>query len=56
MKSHKVLAQTAATHKNLDQTAATHGDLEQKPTITHEEEKIALILSLTGIFTIWNMF
>ena len=46
MKSHKVLAQMSATHK----------DLEQKPTITHKEEKVACILSLTGIFTIWYMF
>ena len=44
MKSH---TQTAATHKNLEQTALTHKDLEQKQDITHEEEKIALILSLT---------
>ena len=56
MKSHKVLAQTAATHKDLDQTAATHRDLEQKPTITHNEEKIALVLFLAGGFAIWNVF
>ena len=35
---------------------ATHKYLEQKPTNTHEEEKIALILSLAGTFTIWYMF
>ena len=28
----------------------------QKPIITHEEEKIASILSLIGLFTIWYMF
>ena len=54
--THRDLEKTAATHRDLDQTTATHRDLELKPTITHEEEKTALILSLTGIFTIWNMF
>ena len=47
MKSHKVLVQTTTTHNNV---------LTQKPTITHKEEKIALILSLTGIFMIWHLF
>ena len=49
MKSHKgsnVVTQTAVTHKDSE-TAVTRKDLERKPTITHEEEKIALILSLT---------
>ena len=55
MKSLKVLAQTAATHRNLERTAATHRDLKQTAA-TREEEKIALILSLTGIFIIWNTF
>ena len=64
MKSHKdsnLVKQTAVTHKDSDtavthkdsEAAVTHKDLEKKPTITHEEEKIALILSLTGIFTVW---
>ena len=55
MKSHKgsnVVTQTAVTHKDSE-TAVTP---EQKTTITHEEEKIALILSLTGIFMIWYLF
>ena len=59
MKSHKgsnILTQTAVTHKDSEKTAVTHKDLEKKPTITHEEEKIALILSLTGIFAIWHLF
>ena len=37
-------------------TAVTHKDLARKPTTTHEDEKIALILSLTGIFMVWYMF
>ena len=55
MKSHNdsnIVKQTADSEK----TAVTHKDLERKPTITHEEEKIALILTLTGIFTIWYLF
>ena len=62
IKNHKgsnVVTQTAVTHKDskvVTQTAVTHKDLEKKPTITHEEEKIALILSLTGIFAIWYLF
>ena len=31
-------------------------DLEQKTMISHEDEKVALVLSLTGIFTIWFIF
>ena len=58
MKSHKgsnVVTQTAVTHRDSE-TAVTHKDLEKEPTIAHEEEKIALILSLTGIFAIWYLF
>ena len=47
MKSHKV------THKGSNVVTQT---TKQKPTIAHEEEKIALILSLTGTFTICYMF
>ena len=56
--SHKdsnLVKQTAVTHRDSE-TAVTHKNLERKPTITHEEEKIALILTLTGIFTIWYLF
>ena len=59
MKSHKgsnVVTQTAGTHKDSEKTAVTHEDLEKKPAITHKEEKIALILSLTGIFMVWYLF
>ena len=38
------------------ETAVTHKDLERKLTTNHEDEKIALIISLTGIFTVWYMF
>ena len=47
--SHKVLEQTnevlTITHKK-----------QELHTITHEEEKIALVLSLAGIFTIGTCF
>ena len=33
-----------------------HKVVTQKPIITHEEERAALILFLTGGFTIWFMF
>ena len=40
-----------STH-NSERTA----DLEQKTIIFHEDEKVALVLSLTGIFMIWFIF
>ena len=49
----------AISHKDsnlVKQTTVTHKDLEEKLTIAHEEEKIASILSLTGIFTVWYLF
>ena len=58
IKNHKgsnVVTQTAVTHKDSE-TAVTHKHLEKKPTITQEEDKIALIRSLTGIFAIWYLF
>ena len=49
--SHKDSKQTADS-----ETAVTHKNLERKPTTNHEDEKIALIISLTGIFTVWYTF
>ena len=40
------------TGVNSERTA----DLEQKTIISHEDEKVALVLSLTGIFTTWFIF
>ena len=40
------------TAVNSERTA----DLKQKTIISHEDEKVALVLSLTGIFTIWFIF
>ena len=61
-KNEKVSALKPATMKShkdsniVAQTAVTHKDLEQKPTVTHKEEKISMVLFLTGCFAIWNMF
>ena len=44
-KSHEVVVRPTITHKD-----------SQKQTITHEEEKIALMLSLAGGFAIWCVF
>ena len=40
------------TGVNSERTA----DLEQKTIISHEDVKVALVLSLTGIFTTWFIF
>ena len=58
MKSRKgsnIVTQRAVTHKDSE-TAVTPFRFRKKPTITHEEKRIALILSLTGIFAIWYLF
>ena len=44
------------TKKDLQKPATIHKLITQKPIITHEEERAALILFLTGGFTIWFMF
>ena len=49
--SHKDSKSTADS-----ETAVTHKDSERKPTTNHEDEKIALIISLTGMFTVWYTF
>ena len=55
MKNHKTNSletpamKSTQTAVNSERTA----DLEQKTIISHEDEKVALVLSLTGIFTIW---
>ena len=58
MKSHKTnpletpAIKSTQTAVNSERTA----DLEQKTIISHEDEKVALVLSLTGLFTIWFIF
>ena len=54
MKSHKTNSLEAPAMKST-QTAVNSertADFEQKMIISYEDEKVALVLSLTGIFTI----
>ena len=53
MKSHKINSLEPTTIKSHSNT--TQG-LTHAPTISHEDETTALILFLTGGFTIWFLF
>ena len=60
MKSHKV-TQTATRPKRNSNNVLSHGpNISRKPqepkTITHNDEKIVLVLTLAGCFAIWNIF
>ena len=56
VKSHKV-TQTAANSNDVLSHAPNISHKPQEPkTITHNDEKIALVLFLVGGFTIWNIF
>ena len=58
IKNHKTNPLETPTMKST-QTAVNSeraADLEQKTIISHEDEKVALVLSLTGIFTTWFIF
>ena len=60
IKSHKV-TQTAANSNDALLPCRSHApNISHKPqepmTITHNDEKIALVLFLAGGFTIWNIF
>ena len=50
LKTHSI--KSTQTEVNSERTV----DLEQKTIISHEDEKVALVLSLTGIFMIWFIF
>ena len=61
----KISHQSTITHELAKKPNITHVLTQaQKPTITHEsakkptheDEKIALLLTLAGGFTIWNIF
>ena len=62
MKSHKtnsIEPMTITTSQGLTVThtpAISQENQKPKTTITHNEEKIALVLALVGGFAIWNMF
>ena len=53
MKSHKTKSLEPTTIESHSNTAQR---LTHAPTISHEDEKIALILFLTGGFTVWFLF
>ena len=55
IKSHKTNSLETTTIKNT-QTAANSERTAEKMIISHEDEKVALVLSLTGIFTKWFIF
>ena len=55
IKSHKTNSLETPTKKSTHNSERT-ADLEQKTIISHEDEKVALVLSLTGIFMRWFIF
>ena len=55
-KNDKVNAsEQAVPQKVIAQPITTH-ELSPKPAITHEEERVALILALAVSFATWHMF
>ena len=59
MKSHKTNSReptTITAAQRLTHTPAISQKNQKPQTITHNEEKIALVLALAGGFAIWNMF
>ena len=58
IRSHKTNPLETPTMKSTQTVVNSErtADLEQKTIISHEDEKVALVLSLTGIFTIWFIF
>ena len=57
-KNHKTNPLETPTMKSTQTVVSSErtADLEQKMIISHEDEKVALVLSLTGIFMIWFIF
>ena len=55
IKNHKINSLKMPAMKSTHNSERT-ANLEQKTIISHEDEKVALVLSLTGIFTIWFIF
>ena len=59
IKSHKTSSiepTTITTSQGLTHTPAISQKNQEPKTITHNDEKIALVLALAGGFAIWNMF
>ena len=55
IKSHKTNSLETPAMKSTHNSERT-ADLEQKTIASHEDEKVALVLSLTGIFMRWFIF
>ena len=56
MTSHKDSKTNSLEPATIESHSTTTQGLTHTPTISHEDEKIALVISLAGIFTIWYMF
>ena len=56
IKSHKYSKTNSLEPTTIESHSTTTQELAHAPTISHEDEKISLVLSLVGIFTIWYMF
>ena len=60
MKSHKVTQTTTRPKRNSNDVLSHAANISHKPqepkTITHNDEKIVLVLALAGGFAIWNIF
>ena len=59
IKNHKtnfIKPTTITASQRLTQTPAISQKNQEPKTITHNEEKIALVLALAGGFAIWNIF
>ena len=55
-KTNSIKPTTITTSQGLTHTPAISQKNQKPKTITHNEEKIALVLTLAGGFVIWNMF
>ena len=55
-KNNSIKPTTITTSQGLTHTPAISQKNQEPKTITHNEEKIALVLALAGGFAIWNIF
>ena len=55
-KTNSIKPTTITTSQGLTHTLAISQKNQEPKTITHNEEKITLVLALTGAFAIWNIF
>ena len=55
-KTNSIKPTTITTSQGLTQTPAISQKNQEPKTITHNKEKIALVLALAGGFAIWNVF